>query len=109
MKRVKLRRTVNAKVENFSCYLIGHWGSISFRMILKNSYDIIVDIKDIDIVSNILYKIFDIDPENGVMLSDISGKYCRVILTDCNDVIAIQHIIDDDRIIYLTNSDYKGD
>lgn len=46
-----------------------------------------------------LFDVFDIDCEDGANIEDIKGKYCRVLLDDNFNVIALCHIINDNRYV----------
>lgn len=87
-----MSNVTNEQVKCAGFYYIGHFGvgelRIDFsacRIVIRNQRKIY----------DLLYNIFEVDPENGVYFEDIKGKYCRLICDDKFKVIGIQHIIRD--------------
>lgn len=75
---------------------IGHFHSGNLRIVLETpGCGCSVRPKDIFSLYE-LFKVFDIDAEDGVMLESIQGKSCRVIFNEEGYPVMLQHIILDD-------------
>ena len=93
-------QTINEVVDNAGLFYIGHFGC-GFIKIRFNSAEIEIPWNNQNILSSILSTIFEIDSENGIFLDAIKGKYCRLLCDGVGNIIAIQHIVDNNRIIYM--------
>lgn len=90
----------NMKVSRAGYFYIGHYRWAELRIILENdSVGVEVNPKlsgECDMYS--LFRVFDIDPEDGKYLYEIEGKYCRVLFDENKRVTALQHLTKDNII-----------
>ena len=104
MSKEKLKnityQTLNEEVINAGLFYIGHFGC-GFIKIRFNTAEIEIPWKNQSMLSSILSVIFEIDAENGIFLDAIKGKYCRLLCDGIGNIIAIQHIVNNDRIIFM--------
>lgn len=100
----------NMMVSSAGYFYIGHYRMAQLRIILGGSgLGVEVEpklLKQFDMYD--LFRVFDIDPEDGKYLYEIEGKYCRVIFDKYNKVKALQHLTKDN-IIWYVNGDEKND
>lgn len=93
----------NMMVSHAGYFYIGHYRSAELRIILVGGglgvavYPKLS--KPFDMYE--LFKVFDIDLEDGKYLKEIEGKYCRVWFDKDGRVAALQHLIKDDVIWYV--------
>ena len=93
----------NMKVSRAGYFYIGHYRWAELRIILENN-GIGVEVnpklsEQFDMFD--LFRVFDIDPEDGKYLQEIEGKYCRVIFGEGKRVAALQHLIKDNVIWHV--------
>lgn len=104
MSKEKLKnityQTLNEEVIKAGFFYIGHFGC-GFIKIRFNTAEIEIPWNNQSILSSILSVIFEIDAENGIFLDAIKGKYCRLLCDGIGNIIAIQHIVNNDRIIFI--------
>lgn len=93
-------RTINEQVKKAGYYYIGHFGSGQLQIDCNNCR-IVIGFQNQHKIYDLLYKIFDIDSEDGIYLQSIEGKYCRIIVDSNFNVKALQHIIKDDNVVFL--------
>lgn len=93
-------RTINEQVEEAGYYYIGHFGCGQLQIDCKNCR-IVIGFQNQHKIFDLLYKIFDIDSEDGIYLHSIKGKYCRIIIDSNFNVKALQHITKDNNVIFL--------
>lgn len=93
----------NMMVSNAGYFYIGHYRGGYLRIILVGGglgVEATPNIsKPFDMYE--LFKVFDIDPEDGKYLQEIEGKYCRVLFDKDGKVAALQHLIKDNIIWYV--------
>lgn len=87
-----MSNVTNEQVKRAGFYYIGHFGAGELRIDFSACRIVIRNQRKI---YDLLYNIFEVDPENGVYFEDIKGKYCRLICDDEFNIIGIQHIIHD--------------
>lgn len=84
---------VNDKVESAGYYFIGHYRQGELKITFSN---VGMSIKDSQIKDlNKLFKIFDIDSENGTYLEEIKGRYCRLEFDEERYLVKVGHITED--------------
>lgn len=93
----------NMRVSNAGYFYIGHYRGGRLSIILEGG-GLGVGVnpklsKPFDIYE--LFKVFDIDPEDGKYLQEIEGRYCRVLFDKDGKVAALQHLIKDNIIWYV--------
>ena len=98
----------NMKVSRAGCFYIGHYRWAELRIILESD-GVGVEVnpkfsKQFNMYD--LFRVFDIDPEDGKYLQEIEGKYCRVIFDKDRRVAALQHLTKDS-IIWYVEGDVK--
>lgn len=85
----------NMKVTQAGYKYYGHFRKGEKRIILEsNGLGCSVVLKD-EFSMVDLFKVFDIDPEDGVMLESLQGKYCRVHFDEQGMPIILQHLTRD--------------
>lgn len=88
-------------------YYIGHYRRAELRIILEGDHCGVEVNPRLSDEFNLyeLFKVFDIDPEDGKYLHEIEGKYCRVIFDKDRRVKALQHLTNDYIIWYVNKGD----
>lgn len=87
-----MSNVTNEQVKRAGFYYVGYFGVGELRIDFSNCCIVIRNQRKIN---DLLYNIFDVDPENGVYFEDIKGKYCRLICDDKFEITGVQHIIRD--------------
>lgn len=108
---MKTPKTINMRVERAGYYYIGHYRWAELKIILECSGLAVVVCPRLcsDEFSLFdLFKVFDIDPEDGEYLQAIEGEYCRVIFNEKGKVTALQHLTKDNIIWHVTETAQGG-
>lgn len=93
----------NMMASHAGYFYIGHYCHAELKIILVGGgFGVEVNLKlskSFDMYE--LFKVFDINPEDGKYLQEIEGKYCRVWFDKDRKVAALQHLTKDNIIWYV--------
>lgn len=94
------------RVTDAGYYFTGHYCFAPLRVVLVDvSGCSVVEVNPKEFLKSFdtreLFKVFDIDPEDGTSLQEIEGEYCRARFDENGKVVALQHLTKDNIIWYV--------
>lgn len=93
-------KLLNAKIILADYYYIGHLNSGSLRLVLAGDGWQVCTIPTDPYGYNDLFRVCDINAEDGVCFSSLTGKYCRVLFDEDDKVAALYHIVNDNIVFH---------
>lgn len=98
-------KTVNKKIMRSGLQYIGHFNTA--RVVLGfDNFELIIRKDKVNDFLCKLYALLEIDPEDGVYVSDLKGQLIRVVF-DGDDVVALINILDDEKVLMLKDYIYE--